>query len=133
MHNGDVMGLFDKILGGKSETSDVSDLEEMMQAEGDVVSPPADFYVKRVDLRNEGDGELALKELGSKNIIILNVTPISKQTNRLKTILSKLKVHVGKINGDIALLTNDMIILTPSNVKIVKSKPKAKPGATVIS
>ncbi len=126
------MGLFDKILG-KSEESEVPDLEDLMQAEGDVVSPPADFYVKRVDLRNEGDGELALKELGSKNIIILNVMPLSKQPNRLKTIISKLKSHAGKINGDIALLSNDLIILTPANVKIVKAKPKVKPGATVIS
>ncbi len=127
------MGLFDKILG-KGEQSDVPDLEEVMQsAEGDAVSPPADFYVKRVDLRNEGDADLVLKELGSKNIIILNVIPLSKQPNRLKGIVSKLKVHSGKINGDIALLSNDMIILTPSNVKIVKSKPKAKPGATIIS
>ena len=125
------MGLFDKILG-KSEESDVPDLEDLMQAEGDVVSPPADFYVKRVDLRNEGDGDMAVKELGSKNIIILNVLPLSKQPNRLKGILSKLKSHTGRINGDIALLSHEMIILPPANVKIVKSKPKAKPGATVI-
>jgi SepF-like predicted cell division protein (DUF552 family) len=125
------MGLFDKILG-KNEEPEVPDLEEIMQNEGDVVSPPADFYVKRVDLRNEGDGDMAVKELGAKNIIILNVMPLSKQPNRLKGIISKLKMHVGKTNGDIALLSNDMIILTPTNVKIVKSKPKAKPAATVI-
>lgn len=125
------MGLFDKILG-KNEEPEVPDLEELMGTEGDVVSPPADFYVKRVDLRNEGDGEMALKELGSKNIIILNVIPLSKQPNRLKGIISKLKAHAGRINGDIALLSNEMILLTPANVKIVKSKPKAKPGATVI-
>lgn len=125
------MGLFDKILG-KNEEPEVPDLEEIMDSEGDVVSPPADFYVKRVDLRNEGDGEMALKELVSKNIIILNVLPLSKQPNRLKGIISKLKSHAGKINGDIALLSNDMIILTPANVKIVKSKPKAKAGATII-
>jgi len=125
------MGLFDKILG-KNEEPEVPDLEELMGTEGDVVSPPADFYVKRVDLRNEGDGEMALKELGSKNIIILNVIPLSKQPNRLKSIISKLKQHTGRINGDIALLSNEMILLTPANVKIVKSKPKAKPGATVI-
>lgn len=120
------MGLFDKILGGKSEETGMPDLEELMQSEGDVVSPPADFYVKRVDLRNEGDGDLAITELVSKNIIILNVRPLSKQPNRLKGIISKLKVHTGKSNGDIALLSHDMIILTPSNVKIVKSKPKPK-------
>ncbi len=125
------MGFFDKIFGSK-ETVDVPDLEDLMSAEGDVVSPPADFYVKRIDLRNEGDGDLAVKELSTKNIIIVNVTPLAKQPNRLKTILSKLKVHTGKINGDIALLSQDMLILTPANVKIVKSKPKPKAG-TVIS
>ncbi|MEW6748595.1 MAG: cell division protein SepF [Candidatus Micrarchaeota archaeon] len=126
------MGLFDKILGGKSEEPDVPDLEELMQHEGDVVSPPADFYVKRVDLRNEGDGDMALKELSSKNIIILNVLPLSKQPNRLKGIISKMKMNAGKINGDIALLSHEMIILTPSNVKIVKSKPMKKSGSTLI-
>jgi len=127
------MGLFDKILSGKEEEQDMPDLEELMQSEGDVVSPPADFYVKRVDLRNEGDGDLALKELGEKNIIILNVVPLSKQPKRLKSILAKLKAHSGKVNGDIALLSHDMIILTPKNVKIVKSKPNPKKGATFIS
>jgi SepF-like predicted cell division protein (DUF552 family) len=125
------MGFFDKIFGSKEQV-DVPDLEDLMSAEGDVVSPPADFYVKRIDLRNEGDGDLAVKELSTKNIIIVNVTPLAKQPNRLKTILSKLKVHTGKINGDIALLSQDMLILTPANVKIVKSKPKPKAG-TIIS
>lgn len=117
------MGLFDKILG-KGETGEVPDLEEVMEAEGDVVSPPADFYVKRIDLRNEGDADLVVKELGQKNIIILNVIPLSKQPNRLKGIITKLKSHSTKTNGDIALLSTDSILLTPSNVKIVKSKPK---------
>jgi SepF-like predicted cell division protein (DUF552 family) len=124
------MGFFDKIFG-KSEQVDVPDLEDIMQAEGDVVSPPADFYVKRIDLRNEGDGDLALKELSTKNIIIVNVVPLAKQPNRLKTILSKLKMHTGRINGDIALLSQDMLILTPANVKIVKSKPKPKAGTII--
>jgi len=124
------MGLLDKIFG-KAEKSEMPDLAEIMESEGDVVNPPADFYVKRVDLRNEGDGDLAIKELGEKNIIILNVTPLSKQPNRLKGIIAKLKNHSIKINGDIALLTQNMILLTPSNVKIVKSKKK--PSGTVIS
>lgn len=131
------MGLFDKILG-KNEQTEVPDLEEVMQsADGDAISPPADFYVKRVDLRNEGDADLAIKELSSRNIVILNLVPLSKQPNRLKGIISKLKVHTGRINGDIAVISslsgNEMIMLTQANVKIVKSKPKAKPGATVIS
>ena len=128
------MGLFDKLMGKNEEAAeDVPDLEELMQSEGDVVSPPADFYVKRVDLRNEGDGELASQELGEKNIIILNVKPLAKQPNRLKSIISKLKMHTGKINGDIALLSAETILLTPKNVKIVKSKPKPKRSGTIIS
>jgi len=123
------MGLFDKLLG--KEKSEVPNLEELMESEGDVVNPPADFYVKRIDVRNEGDGDLVVKELGEKNIIILNVLPLSKQPNRLKTIISKLKNHTTKINGDIALLTKEMILLTPANVKIVKTKKRQK--GTVIS
>lgn len=123
------MGLFDKLLG--KEKSEVPNLEELMESEGDVVNPPADFYVKRIDVRNEGDGDLVVKELSEKNIIILNVLPLSKQPNRLKTIISKLKNHTTKINGDIALLTKEMILLTPANVKIVKTKKRQK--GTVIS
>jgi len=123
------MGLFDKFLG--KEKTEVPNLEELMESEGDVVNPPADFYVKRVDVRNEGDGELVVKELGEKNIIILNVLPLSKQPNRLKSIISKLKGYTTKVNGDIALLTKEMILLTPANVKIVKTKKRQK--GTVIS
>jgi len=125
------MGLFDSVFGGKAEKSETPDLEEIMDSDGDVVNPPADFYVKRIDLRNEGDGDLTLKELGEKNIIILNVLPLSKQPNRLKGIITKLKNHSTKTNGDIALLSANTILLTPANVKIVKSKKKAK--GTVIS
>lgn len=124
------MGLLDKIFG-KSEKGESPDLSDIMESEGDVVNPPADFYVKRVDLRNEGDGDLAVKELTEKNIIILNVLPLSKQPNRLKGIIAKLKNHATKTNGDIALLSQAMILLTPANVKIVKTKKK--PSGTVIS
>ncbi len=124
------MGIFDKIFG-KTEKGEAPNLEEIMESEGDVVNPPADFYVKRIDLRNEGDGDLTVKELVDKNIIILNVMPLSKQPNRLKGIITKLKNHATKTNGDIALLSPNTIILTPANVKIVKSKKK--PKGTVIS
>jgi SepF-like predicted cell division protein (DUF552 family) len=124
------MGIFDNILGGK-EKEDVPDLEHYLdlEEEGDAVNPPADFYVKRIDLRNEGDANLAMKELTSKNIIILNVHPLSKQPNRLKNIIGKMKMTCDKANGDIALLTQDLVILTPSKVKIVKSKAKPKARA----
>lgn len=117
------MGLFDNILGGGEERNDL-DLEDVIEGEGDVINPPADFYVKKIDVRNEGDVELVAKELGTKNVIILNVSPLSKQPNRLKKIISRMKSHSDKIDGDIALLSSELVILTPKHVKIVKSKPK---------
>ncbi len=69
---------------------------------------------------------MVVKELGQKNIIILNLAPLSKQPNRLKGIIAKMKSYATKMNGDIALLSPDSILLTPSNVKIVKSKPMVK-------
>lgn len=119
-----MMGLLDKLFG-KNESAEFPDLEEVMDSEGDVISPPADFYVKRIDLRNEGDADLAAKELSQKNVIIMNILPLSKQPNRLRGILAKLKSQANKMNGDIALLSQDAVLLTPTNVKIVKSKPKA--------
>ncbi len=120
------MGIMDKILG-KGEAPETSNIEDMLEEQSDVVNPPADFYVKTIDLRNDGDVENTIKELSEKNIIILNVLPLSKQPNRLKTIIGKLKSYVSKMNGDIAMIPPDRIILTPAKVKIVKSKPKAKP------
>lgn len=125
------MGIFDKILGKPKEDSpNLEQYLDISETEGDAVNPPADFYVKRVELRNEGDASLVAKELSSKNIIILNVMPLAKQPNRLKTIVSKLKALTDKSNGDMALLTQELIIITPSKVKIIKGKPKAeKPEA----
>ncbi len=119
------MRIIDKILG-REKLPETANIEDMLDVEGDVVNPPADFYIKRIELRNEGDADLAIKELGEKNIIILNVLSLTKQPNRLKTIIGKLKSYVNKINGDIALLTQEMILLTPAKVKIVKSKPKVQ-------
>jgi len=119
------MGLFDKIMGkGEGSGGDNLDLQELVETAGDSLNPPADFYVKRIDLRNEGDADLVIKELMQRNIIILNVLPLSKQPNRLKGIVAKLKQNSNKANGDIALLSESTVILTPGNVKIVKSKPK---------
>lgn len=120
------MGIFDKILGKpKEEAPNLEHYLEIGDESGDAVNPPAEFYVKRVELRNEGDASLVVKELTAKNIVVLNIVPLLKQPNRLKTIISKLKSITDKANGDMALLTPELVIITPSKVKIVKSKPKA--------
>ena len=119
------MGFFDNIFGGSDDRESI-DLEEVIEGEGDVINPPADFYVKKIDIRNEGDVELVAKELKTKNVIILNVAPLSKQPNRLKKIITRMKAYSDKIDGDIALLSSELVLLTPKRVKIVKSKPKRR-------
>ncbi|MFA5050173.1 MAG: cell division protein SepF [Candidatus Micrarchaeia archaeon] len=120
------MGFLDNLFGGSSDATKSTslDLEDVMEGDGDVINPPADFYVKKIDIRNEGDIDLVSKELSSKNIIVLNVSLLAKQPNRLKKIIGMMKSYTDKIDGDIALLSTELIILTPKHVKIVKSKPK---------
>jgi len=117
------MGILDTLFGKGSVGTEELNIEECLEEEeGDAVNPPADFYVKKIDLRNEGDAELAIKEVGQKNIIILNMTPLAKQSKRLKRILLKLKQYAEKVNGDIALITKTHVMITPAKVKIVKAK-----------
>ncbi len=118
------MGLLDNLFGGGGK-EDVN-IEEYLEdeiGEGDAITPPADAYVKKIDLRNEGDADGALKEvINNKNIIILNLKPLIHQPKRLKTILSKVKLAIGKKGGDIAAISPELVLLTPRKIKIVKSK-----------
>ncbi len=120
------MGLFDKLFGGSGGKEDV-DIEEYLReeefGEGDAITPPADAYVKKIELKNEGDAEGALREVfNNKNIIILNTKHLRHQPNRLKSILSKIKTVVVKKGGDIAAISHELVIITPEKIRIVKTK-----------
>ncbi|MEM2963625.1 MAG: cell division protein SepF [Candidatus Anstonellales archaeon] len=121
------MGIFEKISRGLGLGRDMN-IEEYMDTvemeNVDVLHEAADFYVKPIALESEEDISVIQDELKKKNIILLNVTPISKQPNRLKRIIDELKTYITKTNGDIARIDNDKILLTPSKVKIVKSRRK---------
>jgi uncharacterized protein len=119
------MSLFNR-LGGVLGTSKELDVEEYMNSAEmenvDVMNEPADFYVKPVALHDEADIGLIEAELQKKNIILLNITELSKRPNTLKGIIDKLKEYSTKTNGDIARLDDTKILMTPSKVKIIKSK-----------
>lgn len=121
------MGIFDKItksFGGSKEMN----LEEYMNTvemeNVDVLHEAADFYVKPIALESESDVSTIMDELKARNIILLNVSPMSKQPNKLRQTIDNIKSHITKINGDIARLDENKILLTPSKVKIVKSRKK---------
>ncbi|MCX8174622.1 MAG: cell division protein SepF [Candidatus Micrarchaeota archaeon] len=121
------MGILDKIargLGIKSETN-IEDFMTTVEMENvDVLHEAADFYVKPIPLESENDVPLIVEELKNRNIVLLNVQPMSKMPNKLKQVIDNLKTHITKINGDIARLDEFKILLTPSKVKIVKSRKK---------
>jgi len=121
------MGIFEKITKSLGVSKEMN-LEEYMNTvemeNVDVLHEAADFYVKPIALENENDVNVIMDELKARNIILLNVTPMSKQPNKLKQTIDNIKMFVTKINGDIARIDNDKILLTPSKVKIVKSSRK---------
>lgn len=119
------MGLFDKLGGviGQQKELDVEEYMNMEEMENvDVMSEPADFYVKPVSLQQESDLAVIQSELAKKNIILLNISELEKRPNTLKGMIDNLKMYVTKINGDIARLDEQKILLTPAKVKIIKSK-----------
>jgi SepF-like predicted cell division protein (DUF552 family) len=123
------MGIFDKLGGslGSQKGIDVEEYMNMDEMEGvDAMNEPADFYVKPVLLQQETDVQLIESELQKRNIILLNISEISKRPNTLKNIIDTLKAYVEKVNGDIAKLDDEKILITPAKVKIIKSKKTKK-------
>ena len=124
------MGIFNK-LGGMLGTSKEMNVEEYMNSEEmenvDVMNEPADFYVKPLALQSEADLAAIQAELQKKNIILLNISEMSKRPQTLKGIIDNLKAYTDKMNGDIARLDEEKILLTPSKVKIIKSKKQQQP------
>ena len=57
-----------------------------------------------------------------KNIILLDISEMSKRPNTLKSSIGTLREYITKINGDIAQIDDNKVILTPQKVKIIKRK-----------
>ncbi|MCX8194509.1 MAG: cell division protein SepF [Candidatus Micrarchaeota archaeon] len=121
------MGIFEKITKSIGLSKEIN-LEEYMNAvemeNVDVLHEAADFYVKPISLESESDVSVIQEELKAKNIILLNISPMSKQPNKLRQTVDNIKMFVTKINGDIARIDNDKLLLTPSKVKIIKSRKR---------
>jgi SepF-like predicted cell division protein (DUF552 family) len=123
------MGVFDR-LGKTLGVSKELDIEEYMNSAEmenvDIMNEPADFYIKPVALKDESDVTLIEDELGKKNIILLNISEMSKRPNTLTKIVDTLKDYISKTNGDIAKIDEEKILITPAKVKIIKTKKPTK-------
>ena len=108
---------------GLNKDMDVEEYMDTMELENvDLLHEPADFYVKPVALESDADIKVIQDELKQKNIILLNITPMMRNQNKLKNLVNELKIFVVKINGDIARIDNEKLLLTPAKVKIVKKR-----------
>lgn len=119
------MGVLQKLtqaigLGREINLDDcINDMNEM-----DIMEEAADFYVKPIALEQDSDLELVKDELGQGNIVLLNITPLSRSPAKLKQMIEGIKQHITTINGDIARLDEEKVLITPSRVKIVKNRKK---------
>ena len=119
------MGIFSKI----SETLGISrdmTLDEFMTANDaedvDVMHKSASMYVKPIALQADGDVKVVEEELSNRNIVLLNISPVARNPQKLKGYVDGLKRFVTSINGDMARIDEDKILLVPGDVKIVKRR-----------
>jgi SepF-like predicted cell division protein (DUF552 family) len=123
------VGVLDKLasalgLGKEQNIEEYLTTAEMENV--DVLTEPADFYVKPIVLQKEEDIKVVEDELQKRNVILLKISEIkARYPNKTQQIIQSLKDYVTKINGDIAMIDEARLLLTPARVKIVKPKKKA--------
>jgi SepF-like predicted cell division protein (DUF552 family) len=123
------VGILDKVasalgLGKEQNIEEYLTTAEMENV--DVLTEPADFYVKPIVLQKEEDIKVVEDELQKRNVILLKISEIkARYPNKTQQIIQSLKDYVTKINGDIAMIDEARLLLTPARVKIVKPKKKA--------
>lgn len=122
------MGIIEKLssLLGLGKEMDLETYMSSDELEGvDVLYRGASQYVKPIALQSEADVSVVENELSRGNIILLNVSPIAKQTTRVKNVTGSLKAYTTKIDGDIARIGETLILLTPKGTKIIKKRKGA--------
>ena len=119
------MGILERLgkAWGMRNDADIEECMDTAELENvDVLHQSADVYIKPIALEDEADMRLVEEELKSRNVILMNIAPMSKYPNKLKKIINNLKGFTIKIDGDIARIDNEKFLLTPSKVKIIKKR-----------
>jgi len=107
----------------KAEEIDIEEFLNTLDDEEDNLYEEADAYVKPISLQTEEDVVTVVNETRAGNIILLNITDLSKRNSlKLKEYVTLIKNEVDQIDGDIARISHDRVLITPSRVKIVKKR-----------
>ncbi len=116
------MAFLEKILK-KDDGIDIENFLNNLDAEDDTIYEDADAFVKPITITTEKDVETVITEAKAGNIILVNINELSKRNAiKLKELITKVKVGIEGINGDIARISHEHILVTPSKVKIIKKK-----------
>lgn len=119
------MGIFSKLSESLGISREMS-LDEFMTAndaeEVDVMHKAASMYVKPIALQADSDVKIVEEELANHNLVLLNISPVTRNPQKLKGYVDGMKRYVTSINGDMARIDEDKILLTPADVKIVKRR-----------
>jgi len=118
------VAFLEKLIGGsRTEEIDIEDVLNNLEVDEDSMYDNADALVKPISLNNEQDVTLVIEEAKKGNIILLNITDLSKRNSmKLKEFVEQIQATVSSIDGDIARISTDRVLITPAKVKIVKRK-----------
>ncbi|MCX6803506.1 MAG: cell division protein SepF [Candidatus Diapherotrites archaeon] len=116
------MGFFNKVMT-KTDSVDLEDFLNNLDAVQEESYENADALVKPLDLNNEADSEVIIREVKTGNIALVNIADLNKRNKaKLKELLTRIKSEVRAIDGDMAGISAERILVTPSKVKIIKKK-----------
>lgn len=116
------MALLEKLIGQREEI-DIEEFLNNLDVEEETMYEDADAYVKPISLNSEVDRDLVLEETKKGNIILLNISDLSKRNAiKLREFISDIREGINSINGDMARISHDRVLITPSKVKIIKRR-----------
>lgn len=119
------MAFFEKVLR-KSDGVDIEEFLNNLDVEEDSMYEDVDAFVKPVSLQNDADRDQVIAEIKKGNLILINITDLSKRNAlRLRDLVNDIRGVAEEIDGDIARISHDRILVTPSKVKIIKRRESA--------
>ncbi|MFH1391485.1 MAG: cell division protein SepF [Candidatus Diapherotrites archaeon] len=116
------MAFLEKLVG-KNEEINIEEFLNNLDSDDEDPYENADAFVKPISLQSEADRDLVIEEAKKGNIILLNISDLSKRNAiKLKDLVGGIKQNIDGIDGDMARISSDRILVTPSRVKIIKRR-----------
>ncbi len=117
------MNFLEKILKPKTNDIDIEEFLNNLDVEEETMYDNADAFVKPMTLEKESDKDAVVEEVKKGNIVLLNISELSKRNAvKLRDLVNLIKKQVDAVDGDIARISQDRVLITPARVKIIKKR-----------